>query len=553
MAKAAATKTAAGPKESSQPLVISLVFFVLLSIGLGVFSYTLYSGQADKDAAKAKAEADVKNIRGIADENELLAKGLKAYIGLATPDEAAAVAGLKEGDKVSGELAKLTAAVRAQAGAGSKKAADDLNRALEQYYRDLARKDATPPKLDLAALSPGGFGAWGDETGVRPPAVPLIPAAAQQEVLRNLAAVSATGALAGYNEARLKMAEVAADYDKASKALNDVAKKVPENAQNQIKEVIAQFDKRGETYKSDTTDFRSQLDAKIKEIDALKADLRARDNDLKDLRADLDAALTRVKPADPLEYDEPQGTVTKTLPDRMVEISLGSAAKVTRGLVFTVLPSDFRSKGRQSRMFEYREPDGRGGIRSVQRFTPKATLEVVEVLGPNLSRARLTTEANRTSDRVLEGDLLYNAAWRKGQGDHVALVGIFDLNGDGTDDIATVVTDLTRMGVTVDAWYNLRTLKWEGKLTERTRFVIRGYTPSGATTEATRESRAKIIGGIAAGTNDAKSKAIAVVDFRDFFGRMGYKAANDVSEDRINQAATRYYTGPGAVDAPKSE
>ena len=76
----------------------------------------------------------------------------------------------------------------------------------------------------------------------------------------------------------------------------------------------------------------------------------------------------------------------------------------------------------------------------------KGTIEVIEVLVPTLSRARITSEGDYIRDGISEGDLLYNAVWRKGVADRIALAGIFDTNGDGTDDIVKVVRDLKRNG-----------------------------------------------------------------------------------------------------------
>ena len=110
-------------------------------------------------------------------------------------------------------------------------------------------------------------------------------------------------------------------------------------------------------------------------------------------------------------------------------------------------------------------------------FVPKATIEVIEVLGPEVSRARVTSERSDIRDRALNGDLLYNSVWRKGQSDHIALIGIFDINGDGSDDIETVIRDFNKMGIPVDAYFDLKSKKWVGKLTERTRYLVDGHTP----------------------------------------------------------------------------
>jgi len=54
------------------------------------------------------------------------------------------------------------------------------------------------------------------------------------------------------------------------------------------------------------------------------------------------------------------------------------------------------------------------------------------------------------------------------------------------------------------------------------------------------QARQKLISGISGAINDARNKGVSVVDFRDFFPRMGYKVRTDITEDKINQAAARY-------------
>ena len=45
-----------------------------------------------------------------------------------------------------------------------------------------------------------------------------------------------------------------------------------------------------------------------------------------------------------------------------------------------------------------------------------------------------------------------------------------------------------------------------------------------------------------------------MVNFRDFFPRMGYRVKLDVPEDRINQAVLRYLGGVGVSDEkPKAK
>jgi len=265
--------------------------------------------------------------------------------------------------------------------------------------------------------------------------------------------------------------------------------------------------------------------------------------DLKQAREDLARETASKAKADreTFAYDEPQGKVLKRRPDGTIEINLGSAVGVRPGLTFSVFPPDYPQKGPKSRMFTHFKSNGRGGFveETDMEPQPKAKIEVFKVETENLSLARIIDEPNPIRDGATVGDLLYNTAWRKGVGDHVALVGIFDINGDGIDDIETVVKDLTKMGITVDAYYDLRTRAWVGQVTERTRYIVEGrrlLIPEGDTKRPQKE---KLNVAIANASGIASQKGSTQITYRDFFARMGYRY-RDGNEDSNNKASAPY-------------
>ncbi|MBX9581126.1 MAG: hypothetical protein K2X87_12525 [Gemmataceae bacterium] len=536
----AKTSSTTGPAEPSQPLIISLVFFVLLTIGLGVFCYVLYSDQKGKDDAVAKAAADLKAARAEAKDWENVAKVNQVFAGVA--DDAtrtALLAEVKEGDKAYQEVQSLSKRARDQAAVSAKAA--------------VGRADPKGPKADPKAGGADEFAAiWPAAGGpLGPPATSLIDLAVKSRVDRDLAQKRAAADREGYAAAVKAMADVSAEYQKARKEFEKQTVELPAAFNAKMAELQKQADKRAEVFTSTEAAFRTETEKLQEEKTKLDDQKRRLEGEGSKLRGDLRDLRDKQAPPDQFKADAPQGKITRRLPENVVEIDLGADDRVKEGLVFTVLPADFPQTGRQSRMRVYREPDARGRYQNVERFTPKATLEVTDVIGPHLSRARLTGEADDIRDRVLAGDLLYNAVWRKGDVDHVALVGIFDVNGDGTDDVEAVVRDLQRMGIPVDAVLDLRTLKWRGQLGNRTRFLVEGQLPTSGVSDPNRDAKVKITGAIAAAREDAKNKAIPVVKYQDFFGRMGYRVAPNVTDERINQAATRYLGGVGATEAPK--
>lgn len=252
----------------------------------------------------------------------------------------------------------------------------------------------------------------------------------------------------------------------------------------------------------------------------------------------------------PFAFDQPLGKILRRK-GNVVEINLGSSDNVKPGLTFSVQPSDTPERGLNSRMKMVRGPDGT----PVAMVIPKGMIEVIEVLGPNSSQCRITSEANTIRDGILTGDVLYNSAWRKGGADHVALYGIFDLDGDGIDDIRQLARDLTKMGVVVDAYYDLEQKKWVGNITERTIYAVEGIMPFKVIQAGESPGIVTAKGAVRSALEEArklsKDKGSKVVKMRDFFPRVGYKAKLDVSEEKIDQAASRYLIG-GPIEEPKN-
>src|SRR5579883_706103 len=67
--------------ESNTGIVVTMVFFILATIGLGISTYTGYAGQEGPTSAEKKARADEKVMKESRDYWKFQAQLLKAYIG----------------------------------------------------------------------------------------------------------------------------------------------------------------------------------------------------------------------------------------------------------------------------------------------------------------------------------------------------------------------------------------------------------------------------------------------------------------------------------------
>ena len=243
-------------------------------------------------------------------------------------------------------------------------------------------------------------------------------------------------------------------YKSATTVFKELADSLPKKFKADLDEVTKEYEKRKTKFavmEKESRDKNTVLeDEKIKAERANKLLMSQLEEAQKEV-AQQTARLIQKK--DPFQFDEPQGKIRRRLPEGILELNIGSNANVQPGLTFTVLPSDFPEKGRQSRMKIFRVPNERGEAK-----TPNASSKRQpgnRRLWPHLS-SQNASEADSIRD-ARAGDLFYNSVWRKGPRRTLA---IFDINGDGTDDIHTVVRDLSKMGITVDAFFDLRERKW---------------------------------------------------------------------------------------------
>jgi hypothetical protein len=237
-----------------------------------------------------------------------------------------------------------------------------------------------------------------------------------------------------------------------------------------------------------------------------------------------------------------------------VDINIGSADNVRPGLTFSVFSGETPTVGFRDRLRP--RTDARGqpvmeGNRPVMDIQPKGTIEVVSVLGANLSQARITSNPDPVRDAIMASDVLYNPAWKKGAADHVALYGVFDVDADGSDDVKRVVADLTKMGIVVDAYFDLETRKWVGQVTQQTTYAIEGYYPVLVGGDPLGNAKSDITQALDRARDTAKQKGVQVVKARAFFPRAGYRIRLDITNDTINRAYNRYLQSqPTGGDTP---
>jgi hypothetical protein len=261
-----------------------------------------------------------------------------------------------------------------------------------------------------------------------------------------------------------------------------------------------------------------------------------------------------------VQFDEPRGMVVRAdASGDKVYINLGSDHRVQPQLSFLVY--------------------GRGPGNKPQA-NPKAKIEVVSVVGNSLSQARVTQvakpEANRdpalestdeafwisdprqfwrARNYILPGDLLYNPAWDPRQSVHVALAGMFDLDGNGEDDVETLRRLLMDRGTVVDAYLDPREgYRLKGAIGQQTQLLIDGAPPGGKISprragESPNGAGAEAKEPYEAMQDEALRRGIKIVKLREFLTRMGH---SDLRLPTARPVAAPASSGNRAVPEPRN-
>lgn len=443
-------------KDNTNPntvLVLFLVFFVILSIGLGVWGYFGYAGQEKlREKATTESKSNESN-KLLADYYEFLALEELQAIGFTLEANElgrwqSSRKEYQEGGKFQGEKGRTKSLVEMVETAKKELGADD-----EGKYRDKYRDKWKSMKTDLEAAQANATKAQ-------------LDLKKKEEELNALRIKIDTG----WNSFIAKIKEgnkAALDASQAKTAAMEEYFKRNQDLQNLLEKNEA--------------DHKAAADKLVAEKSVLQADLkkaieRASNANASIIRISSEphALLMDVSRGKPL-WDDPLGKITKVnAKDREVNLNIGANMGVKPGLSLNVFAASW--KGKAEGLF-------------------KGTLEVIQVLGPNSSRARVTSlhdadgkeimlneqtrgRIQREADNALkEGDLVFNMVF----GARVVIAGNIHWSGSSSDSPAEQMRHLNEFrailehqGVKVDAYLDLASGEIKGAITPRTRFFIKG-------------------------------------------------------------------------------
>lgn len=414
---------AAKSGESKQGLIITLVFFIILSIGLGVGTYIGFNEQGALEDKAKEAATKQKGAELSRDWNRFQNVLYKAYAGLPlTADDTEA-------------LQTLRAQWPSKLGKGEKNE-DEVGKIIKSLDEDPNLGwDATKgvPKANYKGL------------------VQKLTDEMNAERDRNSKAEQNSKAalkkLTDQNDTLRK--EVADRVKKYDEAMAELKKNKDDKSQEFLKAVatLETRDKELEDINKKVAEAKEATDKIIEKLTSEKTDLNLRYGKLE----------AKVERPDLLNFDQPKGKIVSI--DRAgknVYVNLGTADNIKPPLTFSVL--------------------GVGANRTANSKR-KAAVEIVSVLGPHLSQGRITDVTDGAGDPIVVGDLLFNPSWNPTLREHVAIIGVIDLTGDGTDSSAEFKRNLEKQNVVVDLYLDPKTLTTTGKMTFNTSYLVEGGQP----------------------------------------------------------------------------
>lgn len=545
-----------GGDGGSPVLIIFLVLFILSTITLGVLYWT--SIETAKKGAK-DSEDSKKAIKDATDAKELAedkARLYRVFFGTASEDDRSALQNVPESRK---------AALQAE----HQQIMTAANTAIDTTVANLNKDEAAEwSKLGVRFnLKAKELFSWDWPANGALPKQPA-PGPLLDRLARVVAERERTFYESGIQRKNAYDQSLAyqAEKTKYTNALADLKKQTDEQikkldnaitaVETEKKEAIARLDGKSDEY-------RKSIAQRQKEVEEKEIQLKEEREKLLNVQRQLTVMLDR---QNELEQDrrgafavnEPHGSiVSRSGGGKMVEIDIGSAAGLKPGQTFTVQPASTRTEGLGRKRKQSYNAEGR--LVMSDELYSKGAIEVVEVLGPNLATARITDETDDIRDSILKGDLLYNPLFKKNAHDHVVLVGIFDIDADGIDDIATVARNLAKRGAIVDGYWDLSTGKWESLDPNNrkpgpgpnTTYVVRGWDADPPNGDPLLKARGELRTQINNALTEAKLKGAQEVKATKFLSEIGYSFSPSISDETVSAAMVKYIKDTPTTPAPK--
>jgi len=455
--------------DSKQGLIIALVCFVLLSIILGVTTYMGYDGQTAKDTAAKEAATKAK----AADDNarwwKYRALQMQALAtGLPLKEEAA-------------ELQTLSGSP--PSGSGQTEFVNVLNGVSKTLTNDKGKVDTYEDRVKNLT----------NQLNTTREQLAAAELNLKRTTERYVAQVETKDA--EVNQMRTLMQQAQATVVKEREAAN-----------KSLEEKLAQFDDVSKNLEITKRKLDEDSNTRDKFERKQKDDIRL----LQEKADKLKNKLEQENPTDWVKFDRPKGKIEALSSGGQIAfVNIGSAQNIRpqQNLTFSVFSPG--TPGHPNKDY-------------------KGKIEIIDVISPNLSKAKIIDVVNPNANPLMKGDVLINPVWSPSQREHVAIAGLIDLTGDRRDNVGEFMANLQRMGVVVDAYQDLNDNSVKGPgMTLATAYLVVGDSPELSEGVIGGDKRADFKMQISTKMTDMRKEAerlgVTIIPLRRFVELIGYK------------------------------
>jgi hypothetical protein len=489
-----------GGGESNVGLVVVLVFFILLSIGLGVATYFGFSQQDQLRSNEAKAKDAEKLANADRDWYRAQAWLYRSYLGKTKNLDPALVQQERQKfDENQFRQSKVAQAEDADVRGLVKEIEDKVYKvAKEDKNKQLAPADVTM-RWDPNQKRPG--------TNYDELVADLLNRVKYQEEQTAAALKAKADAERERDEAKTALAQAKKDFDAQVARLTDDNKKLQNQQQDELKAVVEKNNGLQQNLTEQQTKFDALLKEEQKKSKDLETEVANQKQRVEDVQRKLDLAAQKTtdRPVsgEPIKPDYYVTRMDDT--GKRPTVNVGSADNVRPQLRFSI-----HGIG----------PDGKPLAES------KGSLEIVSVLGPHQSQAEITSvkpdKDGVVRNPVVKGDVIYNGVWSPTAERHVAVAGAIHLRGEKRDSLDEFLRLLQRQGVVVDAYLDPQdgTIKKEGgqaggRITPRTDYLILG--------DELDEAKDVKLANLKELQEAARNDGVRIISLREFLDSTGYR------------------------------
>jgi hypothetical protein len=494
-------------------LIVTLVIFVLTTVILGVTTYMGYSNIDEKEKANAKMKQELDQSQNDAKWYRTQSRIYRAWV---------------RGDVSPGVEAAEVAREKQQLEQGQ------LSHASNQKDKD----DFTKVMQDLNARMPWGatntpsksYDQWIQDKdraieGLRGDLKKSQDAVARVTAEKTEAEQSATKEITGLRTALDDVKKKSGDDRK--KDLDDLAAKAAQVEQENKRfaderrkndEMAKELEKLTVLNKK----MQGQLAAQVKETRELKEQLNDAEARVAALaeRQGIDARTVAASAMDARatqaikEWKHDWKIVDMDRTGRLPYINLGTSAGLTSQITFSI-----HSVGADGKL----------------NPLPKGTLEVVRIIGSQLAQTRVTSVRDAKADPIVKGDRLFNPTWDPFRKKHVAIAGLADLGGEGTDNTDDLRRLLGRQNVEIDAYIDVKDEKMPkimGKgITINTDYLILADTLEGVNHPKARDKdfATQFDKQVRELKDKATTTGVPVISLKKYLDMIGYRAPRIIS------------------------